>query len=57
MIRRVKLQNHNYICQNCGHTIIKQPKGVQGGSRRCPECRSNNLLRDDHPLLHFGEKL
>ena len=43
---------YRYICCDCEHSVIRRATSSHNGtSRKCLDCGSRNMLREDHPLL------
>jgi predicted SprT family Zn-dependent metalloprotease len=51
MIHKPKKQRYNYYCQNCKNVIRRQESLANNCIRRCTECGSTDILREDHPYI------
>jgi putative FmdB family regulatory protein len=47
---------YEYICLECNNSVSRRAtSSTNGSARKCPECGSHNILREDHPLLKMGK--
>jgi predicted SprT family Zn-dependent metalloprotease len=47
-------KRYDYVCLDCGTSSTRRAtSGHNGAVRRCINCRSANILREDHPLLNM----